>query len=54
MIWDDLCTLHNAWPDYGPDEHRLIKRCQVMADRLFDPAFAAQAILQPDAAAQAA
>ena len=54
LIWDDLCTLHNAWPDYGPDEHRLIKRCQVMADRLFDPAFAAQAILQPDAAAQSA
>ncbi len=39
LIWDDLCTMHNAWPDYGPDEHRLIKRCQVMADRVFDPAF---------------
>ncbi len=50
LIWDDLCTLHNAWPDYGPDEHRLIKRCQVMADRLFDPAFAGQAILQAQAA----
>ncbi len=46
LIWDDLCTLHNAWPDYGPDEHRLIKRCQVMADRVFDPAFAGQAVLQ--------
>ena len=22
--------------DYGPDEHRLIKRCQVMADRIFE------------------
>jgi len=21
--------------DYGPDEHRYIKRCQVMADRFF-------------------
>ena len=51
LIWDDLCTLHNAWPDYGPDEHRLIKRCQVMADRLFDPAFAGQAILQAEAQA---
>ncbi len=40
LIWDDLCTIHNAWPDYGPDEHRLIKRCQVMADRVFDPDFA--------------
>ena len=54
LIWDDLCTLHNAWPDYGPDEHRLIKRCQVMADRLFDPAFASQAILQPEGEARAA
>ena len=32
-------TLHNAQADYGPDEHRLIKRCQVMADRIFDPDF---------------
>jgi taurine dioxygenase len=46
MIWDDLCTLHNAWPDYGPDEPRLIKRCQVMADRVFDPKFAGQAVFQ--------
>ena len=46
LIWDDLCTIHNAWPDYGPDEHRLIKRCQVMADRVFDPAFAGQAVLR--------
>jgi hypothetical protein len=23
--------------DYGPDEHRLVKRCQVMADRYFAP-----------------
>ncbi len=43
LIWDDLSTLHNAIPDYRPDEHRLIKRCQVMADRVFDPAFAATA-----------
>lgn len=44
LIWDDICTIHNAWPDYGPDEHRLIKRCQVMADRVFDPAFAKLAV----------
>ena len=51
LIWDDLCTLHNAWPDYGPEEHRLIKRCQVMADRVFDPAFARQAVLPAACAA---
>ena len=39
LLWDDIGTLHNAHADYGPDEHRLIKRCQVMADRIFDPAF---------------
>jgi len=35
LMWDDLVTLHNAVADYGPAEHRLIKRCQVMADRVF-------------------
>lgn len=43
LMWDNICTLHNARPDYGPDEHRLIKRCQVMADRVFQPEFAGQA-----------
>ncbi len=43
LIWDDLSTLHNAIPDYLPHEHRLIKRCQVMADRVFDAGFAAAA-----------
>lgn len=50
LIWDDLCTMHNAWPDYGPDEHRLIKRCQAMADFVFDPAFARQAVFDTVAA----
>jgi len=39
LVWDHIGTLHNAIADYGPDEHRLMKRCQVMADRVFDPAF---------------
>ena len=39
LFWDDIGTLHNAQADYGPEEHRLIKRCQVMADKVFDPAF---------------
>ena len=33
LMWEDIGTIHNAMPDYGPDEHRLIKRCQVMATR---------------------
>jgi taurine dioxygenase len=43
LMWDNIGTLHYAHPDYGPDEPRLIKRCQVMADRVFDPAFVAGA-----------
>lgn len=39
LMWDHIGTLHNAVPDYGPDEPRLMLRCQVMADRVFDPAF---------------
>ena len=35
LMWDDLSTIHQAVADYGPDEPRLIKRCQVMATRFF-------------------
>ena len=44
LFWDDLGTLHNAHADYGPDELRLIKRCQVMADRIFDADFVRRAL----------
>jgi len=47
LFWDDIATLHNAQADYGPDEHRLIKRCQVMADKIFDPAFIRSALAEP-------
>ena len=42
LVWDHLGTLHNAIPDYGPDEPRLMLRCQVMADRVVDPDFRRQ------------
>ena len=35
LLWEDIGTIHNAVADYGPQEHRLIKRCQVMATRYF-------------------
>jgi len=35
LVWEDFGTIHNAIPDYLPHEHRLIKRCQVMATRFF-------------------
>ena len=39
LVWDHLGTIHRAIADYGPDEIRLMRRCQVMADRVFDPDF---------------
>jgi taurine dioxygenase len=44
LVWDHIGTLHNAVPDYGPDEHRLMKRCQVMANRVFEPDFVRSAL----------
>ena len=43
LMWDNMGTIHNAVADYGPDEHRLIKRCQVMATRFFGDDGAARA-----------
>jgi taurine dioxygenase len=42
LVWDHIGTLHNAIPDYRPDEPRLMLRCQVMAETIFDPAFRRQ------------
>lgn len=35
LLFDNIRTLHNAIPDYLPHEHRLMKRCQIMADKVF-------------------
>ena len=35
LMWENFGTIHNAIADYRPEEHRLIKRCQVMATRFF-------------------
>jgi len=43
LMWDNIRTMHYAVPDYQPTEHRLVRRCQAMADRVFEPAFAALA-----------
>jgi taurine dioxygenase len=39
LIFDDLQTLHRAEADYRQDEPRLIKRCQAMANLVFEPEF---------------
>jgi len=33
LMWEDIGTIHRAIADYGPEEPRLMKRCQVMATR---------------------
>jgi len=33
LVWEDIGTIHNAVADYGPNEHRHVLRCQVMATR---------------------
>jgi len=37
LIWDNFGTLHRGIADYGPDEHRLMRRCQVLGTKIFDP-----------------
>lgn len=44
LLWDHISTWHNAVADYGPGEHRLMKRCQVMADKIFDADFVRAAL----------
>jgi taurine dioxygenase len=44
LLWDHIGTWHYARPDYGPDEHRLMKRCQVMATKIFDQDFVRDAL----------
>lgn len=39
LLWDNLGSWHYARPDYTADEPRLMKRCQVMASKIFDPEF---------------
>jgi len=34
LMWDNLRVIHKALADYGPTEHRMMKRCQVMADKV--------------------
>jgi taurine dioxygenase len=43
LLWDNIRTIHNAVADYGTEEHRYVRRCQAMADLVFQPEFAALA-----------
>jgi taurine dioxygenase len=36
LVWDNLWTMHNAKADYNETEIRLMRRCQTMADRVFN------------------
>lgn len=50
LVWDHLSTIHMAVPDYRPDETRLMLRCQVMADRVFETGWADAALAARQAA----
>jgi taurine dioxygenase len=39
LVWDHIGTIHRAIADYRADEIRLMRRCQVMATKVFDPEF---------------
>ncbi len=43
LIWDNLTTLHRGTFDYGPDQGRLIHRCQILGDKIFGGHFRATA-----------
>jgi taurine dioxygenase len=44
LLWDHIGTWHYALPDYRADEHRLMKRCQVLGDKVLDKAFVRAAL----------
>jgi taurine dioxygenase len=50
LLWDHIGTWHYARPDYGADEHRLMKRCQVMATKIFEPDFLRESLRPAHAA----
>jgi taurine dioxygenase len=39
IIWDHIGTIHRAIDDYGPDDIRHMRRCQIMANKVFNPSF---------------
>lgn len=39
LIWDNFGTIHRGIADYGADEPRLMRRCQVLGTKIYDPAY---------------
>ena len=50
VVWDNFGTLHRGIADYGPDEHRLMRRCQVLGTKIFDADYRRVVSLPPLAA----
>jgi len=44
LIWDNLSTWHYARADYRPNEHRHMKRCQVLAHNILNPDWVREAL----------
>ena len=53
LMWDNLRSLHRGVFDYRADEPRLIRRCQILSDKILDPSFIKSALAQvPELVAQ--
>ena len=50
LMLDNFGTLHCATLDYGPDEPRLLKRCQAMSNKVRNRAFVKAALAAANAA----
>ncbi len=44
VMWDNFRSLHRGSFDYTDDEPRLIRRCQILSDKILDPAFMTSAL----------
>lgn len=44
LMWDNMASLHRATLDYKPDEPRLMKRCQILGDKIRDQTFIGSAL----------
>jgi taurine dioxygenase len=50
LMWDNMSSLHCATLDYGADEHRLMKRCQILSDKIRDQDYMKSILAQARAA----
>ena len=47
LLWEHFGTIHRAIADYRPDEYRFMKRCQVLATKIFEADYRESLALEP-------